>query len=175
MYTIGRLAARFGITRSTLLYYDSIGLLRPAGRSQGSYRLYSEKDAVRLEQIRTYRAAGLSLDDIKKILDGPEHDFKEVLENRLEELNSEMALLKSQQRVLIELLKNDELFEKFRVMNKETWVSLLEASGFSEDDMFNWHVEFERTAPEKHQKFLEFLGIPEDEITAIRSFGRPVE
>ena len=171
MYTIGRLAAKFNLTRSALLYYDSIGLLGPTGRTAGGYRLYSEKDAARLEQIRTFRRAGLKLEEIKKILDAPGHDLKSALENRLEELDQEISDLKSQQRVIIGLLKNDSLFEQLGVMTRETWVSLLAASGFSEADMFHWHVEFERLAPDKHQRFLEFLGIPDEEIEAIRSFG----
>jgi hypothetical protein len=41
MLTIGRLAERFGLSRSTLLYYDSIELLSPSARSDANYRLYS--------------------------------------------------------------------------------------------------------------------------------------
>ena len=64
MITVGRLAKRFGLSRSTLLYYDSIGLLRPTGRSAKGYRLYSEDDAARLEKICLYRQTGLSLDEV---------------------------------------------------------------------------------------------------------------
>jgi MerR family transcriptional regulator, thiopeptide resistance regulator len=53
-------------------------------------------------------------------------------------------------------------------MNKEKWVSIMKASGFSEADMNRWHVEFERSAPEEHQKFLEYLHIPAAEIGLIR-------
>ena len=42
--TVGRLARAFGLSRSTLLYYDSIGLLRPTGRSPANYRLYTRAD-----------------------------------------------------------------------------------------------------------------------------------
>ncbi|MFH1136890.1 MAG: MerR family transcriptional regulator [Pseudomonadota bacterium] len=172
MYTISRLAAKFKLTRSTLLYYDSIDLLKPTRRTDAEYRLYSEKDAARLEQIRTFRRAGLKLEEIKRILDAPGHDLKSALENRLEELDREIIDLKAQQRVIIGLLKNDRLFEKLGVMNKETWVALLEASGFSDEDMYHWHVEFERLAPDKHQRFLEFLGMPADEIRAVREMGK---
>ena len=75
MYTIGRLAKKFKLSRSTLLYYDSIGLLKPSSRSQGEYRLYSEQDAKRLELICTYRQAGLALKDIGRVLDSPEHSL----------------------------------------------------------------------------------------------------
>ncbi|MEN8133472.1 MAG: MerR family DNA-binding transcriptional regulator [Pseudomonadota bacterium] len=47
MFTIGQIGKRFGISRSTLLYYDAIGLLRPSGRSTANYRLYTEDDMLR--------------------------------------------------------------------------------------------------------------------------------
>ena len=56
-------------------------------------------------------------------------------------------------------------------MNKEMWVSILRASGLSDDDMKRWHSEFERMAPEAHQDFMESLDIPEKEIRAIRTWA----
>lgn len=50
-YTVGRLVRRFGLSRSALLYYDTIGLLRPSRRARGDYRRYGPADARRLEQI----------------------------------------------------------------------------------------------------------------------------
>ena len=172
MYTVGRLAKKFNLSRSTLLYYDSIGLLTPARRGSGEYRQYSENEADRLAAICQYREAGLSLKDIKRVLDSSGGDLKTVLERRLSELNDDIGRLRRQQQVIVGLLKNDRLDDRIGVMNRQTWTDLLEASGFSEEDMINWHVEFERHAPDKHQAFLEFLCIPEDEIEAIRSFVR---
>lgn len=53
-------------------------------------------------------------------------------------------------------------------MKKETFVSVLRAAGFTEDDMRRLHANFERLAPEDHQRFLEFLEIPAGEIRQIR-------
>jgi MerR family transcriptional regulator, thiopeptide resistance regulator len=170
-YTIGRLAKRFHLARSTLLYYDSIGLLKPSSRTEGSYRVYSERDAERLEQICLYRRAGLRLEEIGRVIDAPENRLVSVLERRLEELNEDIARLRQQQHFIIGLLKNNALFERMGVMSKETWVSLLKASGFTEQEMIRWHIEFERLSPEGHQRFLKFLCIPDDEIEAIRSWA----
>ena len=171
MFTIGRLAKQYGLSRSTLLYYDSIGLFRPSSRGNGEYRLYSRADAERLEQIRTYRKAGLKLKDIKLILDAPENDLTAILENRLEELNREIETLREQQRRIVGILKNSHLFKNVGFMNKETWVSILAASGFSASDMFEWHAAFERSDPEKHEEFLRFLCIPDEDIEQIRSLA----
>lgn len=175
MYTVGRLAKKFGLSRSTLLYYDSLGLLIPSSRTEGRYRLYSNEDAKRLEQICLYRKAGLPLEDIRRVLDSPESSLASTLEKRLDELNEDIERLRQQQHFIIGLLKNNRLIERITVMNKETWVSLLVASGFSEDDMRRWHVEFERSAPEKHLRLLKFLRISDDEIEVIRSWAQVPE
>lgn len=61
--------------------------------------------------------------------------------------------------------------QRIRVINKETWVSLLAAAGFNAEDTRRRHVEFERLAPDKHVRFLKFLGTSEDEIQAIRAWA----
>jgi DNA-binding transcriptional MerR regulator len=68
MLTATKLARRCGVSRTALLYYESIGLMPPPQRAGGNYQCYSESDAERLRAIRTYRNAGLTLDDIRAIL-----------------------------------------------------------------------------------------------------------
>lgn len=50
-FRITELGKRFGLSRSTLLYYDRIGLLQPSGRTEAGYREYTRSDADRLERI----------------------------------------------------------------------------------------------------------------------------
>ncbi|MCB2188392.1 MAG: MerR family transcriptional regulator [Deltaproteobacteria bacterium] len=172
MYTVGKLAKEFGLSRSTLLYYDSIGLLQPAGRAKGDYRRYSPADARRLGQICLYRRAGLSLADIARVLDAPHSSLVAVLTDRLEQLNQDITRLREQQRFIIGILKNRALEGRLGVMNRQRWVQLLEASGFNQADMLRWHAEFERLAPAKHQEFLDFLCIPPEEAARIRRWAR---
>ncbi len=172
MYTVSRLGKKFRLSRSTLLYYDSIGLLSPSHRANNRYRQYTEEDAERLEQICLFRRVGLSLDEIKKILEAPRSSLGKRLEKRLDELNEEIRCLRRQQRLIIGILKNDRLYETLGPIDKENWKALLASSGFTEQDMHEWHGEFERSSPEKHQKFLEFLQIPAEEIKAIRAWAR---
>ena len=58
------------------------------------------------------------------------------------------------------------------MVTKDKWVAIMKAAGFSEDDMHRWHAEFEKSAPDEHQEFLEFLHIPQDELTRIREWSR---
>jgi DNA-binding transcriptional MerR regulator len=172
MYTIGKLARKFQLSRTTLLYYDSIDLLKPSSRTESRYRQYSEDDARRLDQVCRYRQAGLSLEEIKKVLDSPEDNLTQTLEKRLDELNDDIKRLRDQQRFILGILKSSRSYRHIKVMNVDTWKSLLEASGFGEEDMQRWHVDFERLAPEKHREFLEFLCIPDEEIEQIRAWAR---
>ncbi len=168
MHTIGQVSKHFGLSRSTLLYYDSIGLLVPQVRSPSNYRLYSDKDIQRMEFISLYRKTGLPLDVIAKILTSQKETFVAVLEKQLNQLNQEITQLRNQQQLIVKLLENNQKFKNTQVMNKERWVGLLRATGLDEALMQKWHVEFEKMSPDLHQYFLESLGIPVDEIALIR-------
>ncbi len=172
MVTVGKLARRFGLSRTAMLHYDSIGLLSPSGRAANGYRQYSDSDVRRLEKICTLRDAGLALKDIRRVLVAPGNALTGALEERLEQLNGEIERLRNQQRFILGLLQTDRARGRIRVMSKALWTSLLEAAGFSEADKRRWHADFERQAPEKHQQFLEFLCIPDAEIKAIRARAR---
>jgi len=169
--TIGRLAKKFGLSRSTLLYYDSIGLLSPSGHQQGEYRIYGAEEDRRLESICRYRKIGFSLKEIKKILDIPETDFTSILNVRFEELSREICHLQEQQKIIAGLLQNSSLLLKSKRMSKQLWSSILKASGFSDEEMRNWHITFEREAPAQHLTFLQYLQIPGDEIDIIRTWA----
>ena len=171
--SIGQVAKRFGLSRSTLLYYDSIGLLKPSGRSPSGYRQYSEADMTRMERIAEYRGAGLALEAIRDLLAGTGGVHTEILNARLTRINQEIQCLRAQQQVLVKLLRNRRAFRRTRVMTKDRWVKLLAAAGMDEAGMRRWHMEFERSAPEAHQDFLESLGIPVGDISGIRKLSRP--
>jgi DNA-binding transcriptional MerR regulator len=170
--TISQLARKHGLARSTLLYYDRIGLLRPCGRVGHSYRLYTAEDDKRLRQICLYRQTGLPLAEIQRILERPRKNLAGALERQLYELLAQMESLRNRQRLIVELLKNRRLLEQVRNMSREKWVGLLRASGFTDEDLRRWHQDFERSDPDYHQRFLEFLGIPAEEIRAIREHSR---
>jgi MerR family transcriptional regulator, thiopeptide resistance regulator len=170
MLTVTRLAKRCGISRSTVLYYESVGVLRASGRSPGNYREYGEQDVERLRQICAYRHAGLSLADIKSVL-GASSDAASVLERRLLELDVEIETLRNHQRSILRLLGHKGL-RRNQMVTKEKWVAIMKGCGFTEPQMHAWHVEFERSAPDEHQEFLEFLHIPADEILRIRDSSK---
>lgn len=172
MLTVGKLAKKYNLSRSTLLYYDSIGLLSPGSHLKGEYRFYGTKEEKRLQLICRYREAGIPLKDIQKILDSAPTQLTKILEQRFDELNKEIQQIYQQQKIIASLLKSSEKLTESDVMTKALWTSLLASAGFSEEDMRTWHIRFEQADPDKHQLFLEHLHIDDEEIESIRSWFR---
>ncbi len=172
MYTIGQLGKHFGLSRSTLLYYDKISLLTPSGRSDANYRIYTQADFDRMSMISVYRDAGLALDVIGELLAAKGGETTRILERRLNKLNIEISEKRQQQQLIVQLLGRDSLLRSSRVMNKEQWVSILRASGMDDEAMRQWHIEFERDLPEVHRDFLESIGIEAPEIEAIKAWSK---
>jgi MerR family transcriptional regulator, repressor of the yfmOP operon len=67
---IQEVASELGLTTRSIRYYEELGLLSPAGRSDGSYRLYDASDVDRLRFIKGLRDdAGFSLAEISQLLE----------------------------------------------------------------------------------------------------------
>jgi MerR family transcriptional regulator, thiopeptide resistance regulator len=170
--TIGQLAKQFGLSRSTLLYYDSIGLLQPVRRSRANYRRYTQEDCDRLQLICMYRQVGLSMASIREILKSPQSGVREILEKRLLALGNEISSLREQQHVIVRMLGDSSFRERVPILDKEGWIALLRAVGLDDEGMLKWHREFEKLSPLLHQEFLEGLGITGEEIELIRQWSR---
>ncbi len=169
MYTIGQLAGQFQLSRTTLLYYDSIGLLQASARTESQYRLYSEKDKQRLEQICHYRQLGVSLKEIKQLLSqSGKNDVTNILEKHLIKLGEKIRILKEQQLTIVQILQDDQLLQEPGMIDKNKWVKILQGAGLDDNGMSKWHQEFEKMAPEAHEQFLVSLGIEKNEIRRIR-------
>ena len=82
MFQIGELAKRCGVTTDTLRFYEKNGLIKPAGRSESGYRLYSEKNQEQVAFVLKAKDLGLSLEEIKELLEikleATEHSCAEV-------------------------------------------------------------------------------------------------
>ena len=99
-YQVRDVAQVSGVSVRTLHYYDEIGLLAPSGRTAAGYRLYSDRDLLRLQQILIGRSLGLSLNEIQRSLDEPGFDLahrlrrqRAVLVDRLTETHKMIAAI----------------------------------------------------------------------------------
>jgi DNA-binding transcriptional MerR regulator len=171
-YSISRLARACGLSRSTLLYYDRLGLLKPTGRTGSGYRYYTDADQRRLERIGHFRQAGLTLKEIRAVLSSGGKPGTRLLETRLRQTAQNIVGLKNQQRLLAGMLRQVAAGKGPPIVDVELWVEMLDAAGMDEDARRRWHTEFERRAPAGHQEFLLSLGIPADEVERIQRWSR---
>ena len=171
-YSISKLARAFGLSRSTLLYYDRIKLLAPSGRSGSGYRCYSERDFRRLERICHLREAGLPLKDIRGVLSSGGKPGVKLLDKRFHEITANIVELKGQQRILAGMLTRIASKSSKLPVDVGLWVEMLEAAGMNQKSRKRWHTEFERRAPDAHNELLLSLGIPPEEVLKIRRWSR---
>jgi DNA-binding transcriptional MerR regulator len=68
---IGEVARRSGVSTRMLRHYDSLGLVRPTGRTVGGYREYSTEDIRRIFHVESLRSLGMSLREIGRALEDP--------------------------------------------------------------------------------------------------------
>ena len=117
--TVGDLSRIAGVSVRTLHHYDEIGLVRPSGRSQAGYRLYTERDLARLQQALFFRELGFKLEHIVTMLDDPAFDRKKALvaqramfEERIDRARAALELIDKTVRSLEggKAMKSDEMF-----------------------------------------------------------------
>lgn len=172
MKTITVLARQFGLSRSTLLYYDRIGLLSPSYRTHTDARLYSDEDEARLERINTFRQAGIAIETIRVLLESGARKSAALLEERLRETQQQIDALRAQQRFTIELLRDQVVSHSGPGPTRDEWVALLKACAFSEADMKAWHASMERDMAAVHARFLKRIGLTPERIKSVRELSQ---
>lgn len=69
-----------GVSVRTLHHYDAIGLLTPSSTTAAGYRIYTERDLERLQQIMFFKEIGFSLQEVKEVLESPDFDRTKALQ-----------------------------------------------------------------------------------------------
>ena len=106
---IGELAEASGTTTKTLRFYEQAGLLRAPQRTSSGYRDYAPETLARLDFIRSSRSAGLTLAQIREVLDirdagvAPCQHVHDLLEVRLGDLDRQIADLQALRHTVVHL------------------------------------------------------------------------
>ena len=107
--TVKQVAQRVGLPSRTVRYYDQIGLVSPADRSEGGYRLYGPEEEGKLRFIRHAKGLGLSLDEIRGLIAAAEHgscgnvvpELERLLDDKVAEIDRQVEdLLSFRERLL---------------------------------------------------------------------------
>lgn len=174
MTTISALARRFGLSRAALLHYDRIGLLRPSGRTEAGYRVYTEVDAKRLERIHLYRQADVPLETIARLLDDEDRsEARAALSDHLVELGRRAQILREQRARVLKLLEAPgDMAPAGGGLRAAEMTAMLRAAGLDDAGLDRLHEVFERTDPDAHQTFLTALGLSVEDAAHVRRRAR---
>ena len=113
-YRIGELAKRAGKTVRTIHFYEELGLLHPAERSPGGFRMYNDEALNRIQWIEQIQDLGFSLVDIRGFLDGlhgqetgPQsmHMLQRFYREKLEQTRATIEKMKSLETDLLSSLE----------------------------------------------------------------------
>jgi len=120
LLTTGDMARLTGNTLRTVRFYEEAGILRPDRRSAGGHRLFSQRELERLHFISDMRAASLSLEEIRSLLELKEkaETGQQAAEAAVEALDEQLATIKDKievfTRLQAELTQARELLDKCR-------------------------------------------------------------
>jgi DNA-binding transcriptional MerR regulator len=129
LHTVSQIARRTGLTVRTLHHYEAKGLLRPAARSDAGYRLYGERELLRLQHIASLKALGFSLVEIRACLDADTPSLSEALARQVDRLR---AAVVRQQDLLIRLERVARQAAAGATIDAETLLNSIEASTLME-------------------------------------------
>ena len=105
---IGQASKASGVSAKMIRYYESVGLIRPADRTQSNYRDFGERDLHDLRFIRRARALGFSVDEIGKLVAlwrdqaRPSREVKEIARQHVAELDARVA----EMQAMADMLRN---------------------------------------------------------------------
>ncbi|MFF7649926.1 HEAT repeat domain-containing protein [Streptomyces sp. NPDC007983] len=88
---IGDVARRAGVSARMLRHYESLGLVRPTGRTDSGYREYSGENIRRIFHIESLRSLGLSLRDVRRTLDDPGFAPAELVDDLIRQTRDRIA------------------------------------------------------------------------------------
>jgi DNA-binding transcriptional MerR regulator len=117
--TIGQLAAKAGLSVRTLRFYADAGVLPETGRSEAGYRLYGADAVGRARLVRTLRALGVGLDEVKHVL-GAEASLADVAAAHARALDAQIRTLRLQRAVLAAVARSTDPEELERMTDLTT-------------------------------------------------------
>ena len=107
---IGAMASETGLPAKTIRYYESIGLIGPAKRTSGNYRVYDQRDLVTLRFIERARRLGFSLKEVGELLtlwrdrNRASADVRRLAQAQIQAIEARLAELGEMRRTLQHLV-----------------------------------------------------------------------
>jgi DNA-binding transcriptional MerR regulator len=138
-YLIKEFARLTRTTVRTLHYYDQIGLLRPSFAKPNGYRVYTDADLLKLQQIVTLKFMGFSLAQIKELMGSKGYEAVRALRIQSAAIKDEMARLGEAARAVEQVLVRLETEGR---IHRQKLIKILEVIQMGEDVKKTWHEKF---------------------------------
>ena len=180
MMKINEVSKLSGVSIRTLQYYDSIGLLKPAGYTDADYRLYDDAAIERLQMILLFKELEFPLKDIKKIIDSPSFDKKKAVEQQIEllmlkreHIDNLLNLARGIKEIGVNKVMDFTAFDKEKIdeyakKTKETWGNTEAYKEYEEKSKARTDADNKNLMKDLMLIFTEFGGMkemdPSDEI-----------
>ncbi|KTD39897.1 GTP cyclohydrolase [Legionella parisiensis] len=144
-YQIKEISHMTSLTIRSLQYYDEIGLLKPTKRSISGYRLYSEADLIRLQQITTLKFLGFSLSTIKKIMENPHFDLMMSIGIQARELTEKAARINEAASLLTYISSQMEMNQPVNWKSTAKIIEILELNTMNDQILQKYQSEAEQS------------------------------
>jgi DNA-binding transcriptional MerR regulator len=169
MRTVNEVSKLTGVSIRTLQYYDKIGLLTPAKRTEAGYRLYDDTALERLQQILLFRELEFSLSDIRAILEAPDFDRKKALSQQIELLTLKKQRLEAIIGSACELMNKGEITMGFKAFDTKT-IEDYKARAKAEWGSTNEYAEYTEKSRDRSSE--DEKTIADDMMKIFAEFGR---
>jgi DNA-binding transcriptional MerR regulator len=138
-YLIREFAKLTRVTVRTLHYYDQIGLLAPSFERPNGYRVYTDADLLKLQQIITLKFMGFSLDEIRRLLESKGYEAVKSLKAQAAAVRDEIVRLREASRAIDQVLAR---LEKDGRIHRQKLIRIMEVIQMGEDVKKAWHEKF---------------------------------
>ncbi|MCJ7842062.1 MerR family transcriptional regulator [Lederbergia sp. NSJ-179] len=169
-YTISKLAKLAGVSTRTLRYYDEINLLKPARINSSGYRLYGQKEIDRLQQIRFFRELDVDLDTIVSIMNNPQFDKTEALQQHYAQLVHKRIHLDN----LIQTLEKTIAHEKgeYTMTNEEKFQAFKEKLVTENEEKYGEEIRRNYGDKTVDASNAKLRGMSEEDYTAMQALEK---
>jgi DNA-binding transcriptional MerR regulator len=162
-------AQRAGVTIRALHHYDRLGLLKPSGRTAAGYRLYSDRDLVRLEQIVALKFIGFPLSQIRELLNHKDlgvtaelRQQRRILVEKREHLNRAIRAIERAEQAVASGGHTDwepfrKIIEVIQMQTRKDWMKKYYTEEQLENLRKRWTPEVQA---ESQRAWINWLGTP---------------
>ncbi len=160
-------ARRAGVTIRALHHYDQLELLKPSGRTRAGYRLYTDRDLVRLEQIVALKFIGFPLNQIRDLLNRRDADLastlrqqRQIIAEKRNHLDRAIRAIERAEQIVASGEKHDwesfrKIIEVIQMQTRKDWMQKY----YSEEQLANlksrWSPEVQAQADKDWKELIK--------------------